>query len=83
LALFFRIKNLNGKPGFTTRLFYLSHALRLYTLPVVLANLMGEHVQDTEMMMAGSVITILPIIIVFLAMQKYYMRGIMLGSVKE
>lgn len=55
----------------------------MYTLPVVLANLMGEHVQDTEMMMAGSVITILPIIIVFLAMQKYYMRGIMLGSVKE
>jgi len=55
----------------------------MYTLPVVLANLMGEHVQDTEMMMAGSVITILPIIVVFLAMQKYYLRGIMMGSVKE
>ncbi len=55
----------------------------MYTLPVVLANLMGEHVQDTEMMMAGSVITILPIIIVFLALQKYYLHGIMLGSIKE
>lgn len=55
----------------------------MYTLPVVLANLMGEHVQDTEMMMAGSVITIMPIIVVFLAMQKYYLRGIMMGSVKE
>ena len=55
---------------------------RMYTLPVALANLMGEHVQDTEMMMAGSVITILPVLIVFLTLQKYYIRGIMLGSVK-
>ncbi|MFA4838399.1 MAG: carbohydrate ABC transporter permease [Candidatus Neomarinimicrobiota bacterium] len=55
----------------------------MYTLPVALANLMGEHVQDTEMMMAGSVITILPVLIVFLTLQKYYIRGIMLGSVKE
>ncbi len=54
----------------------------MYTLPVALANLMGEHVQDTEMMMAGSVITILPVLIVFLTLQKYYIRGIMLGSVK-
>ncbi len=54
----------------------------MYTLPVALANLMGEHAQDTELMMAGSVITILPVMIVFAAMQKYYIRGIMMGSVK-
>lgn len=54
----------------------------MYTLPVALANLMGEHVQDTELMMAGSVITILPVLIVFLVMQKYYIQGIMMGSVK-
>jgi multiple sugar transport system permease protein len=54
----------------------------MYTLPVALANLMGEHTQDTELMMAGSVITIIPVIIVFLALQKYYIKGIMLGSVK-
>ena len=29
-----------------------------YTLPVALANLLGEHVQDTELMMAGSVLTL-------------------------
>ncbi|MCC2666014.1 MAG: carbohydrate transporter rane protein 2, family [Geminicoccaceae bacterium] len=28
----------------------------MYTLPVALANLLGEHVQDTELMMAGSVL---------------------------
>lgn len=54
----------------------------MYTLPVALANLMGEHTKDPELMMAGSVLTILPVIIVFLALQKYYIKGIMMGSVK-
>lgn len=55
----------------------------MYTLPVALANLMLEHTKDPELMMSGSVITILPVIIVFLALQKYYIRGIMMGSLKE
>jgi multiple sugar transport system permease protein len=53
-----------------------------YTLPVALANLSGEHVQDTELMMAGSVVTVLPVLAVFLALQRYYIRGLMVGSVK-
>jgi len=55
----------------------------MYTLPVALANLMGEHSKDPELMMAGSVITIIPVILVFLALQKYYIKGIMMGGVKE
>ena len=54
----------------------------MYTLPVALANLMGEHTKDPELMMAGSVVTIIPVIIVFLALQRYYIKGIMMGSVK-
>ena len=53
-----------------------------YTLPVALANLSGEHVQDTELMMAGSVLTVLPVLVVFLFLQRYYIQGIMAGSVK-
>lgn len=53
-----------------------------YTLPVALANLLGEHVQDVELMMAGSVLTVLPVLVVFLFLQRYYIRGIMAGSVK-
>ena len=52
------------------------------TLPVALANLAGEHVQDTELMMAGSVVTVLPVLLVFLFLQRYYVQGIMAGSVK-
>ncbi len=54
----------------------------LYTLPVALANLLGEHVQDTELMMAGSVLTVLPVMLLFVALQKYYIAGIMLGGMK-
>lgn len=54
----------------------------MYTLPVALANLVGEHQADTELMMAGAVVTTLPVMIVFLALQKFYMEGLMAGSVK-
>ena len=54
----------------------------MYTLPVALANLMGEHAQDMELMMAGSLLTILPIMVLFLVMQKYYIEGIMIGGIK-
>ncbi len=56
---------------------------RLQTLPVALASLAREHVQDSEMMMAGSVVTILPVLVLFLALQKQYIHGLLLGSVKE
>ena len=56
---------------------------RLYTLPVALANLAGEHVQDTELMMAGAVLTVLPVTLLFVCLQRYYLAGIMAGGVKE
>ena len=54
-----------------------------YTLPVGLASLAGEHVQDTELMMAGAVVTIAPAVLLFVALQRYYLAGIMGGGVKE
>jgi multiple sugar transport system permease protein len=54
----------------------------LYTLPVALASLSREHVQDNEMMMAGSVLTIFPVLLLFLGLQRYYIQGLLMGSVK-
>ena len=54
----------------------------MYTLPVALATLARERVQDNELMMAGAVVTVLPVLFVFLALQKYYIQGIMMGSIK-
>jgi multiple sugar transport system permease protein len=53
-----------------------------YTLPVALASLSREHIQDVEMMMAGAVLTILPVLLLFLVLQRYYIQGLLLGSVK-
>ncbi len=55
----------------------------MYTLPVALANLVGEHVQDTELMMAGAVLTVLPVVVVFTALQRYYIEGILSGGIKD
>ena len=52
------------------------------TAPVALAALSREHVQDNELMMAGSVVTIVPVLLLFLVLQRYYIQGLLLGSVK-
>jgi multiple sugar transport system permease protein len=54
----------------------------LHPLPVALANLAREHVQDNELMMAGSVLTVVPVLLLFLSLQRYYLQGLLLGSVK-
>lgn len=54
-----------------------------YTLPIGLANLIGIYRQDYGMLMAGTLLSILPIVLLFLAMQREFVQGITLGSVKE
>ncbi|RYD44316.1 MAG: carbohydrate ABC transporter permease [Sphingomonadales bacterium] len=54
----------------------------LYTLPVALASMSRQHVQDNELMMAGAVVTTLPVLILFLALQRFYLTGLLTGSVK-
>jgi multiple sugar transport system permease protein len=55
---------------------------RLYTLPVALASLSREHAQDAELMMAGSVVTVLPVLILYLLLQRHYIGGVLGGGVK-
>jgi multiple sugar transport system permease protein len=52
------------------------------TAPVALAGLSREHVQDNELMMAGSVVTIIPVLLLFFVLQRHYIQGLLLGSVK-
>ena len=54
----------------------------LYTLPVALAANSRQNVQDYEIMMAGAVVTTLPVLILFLALQRYYLSELLTGSVK-
>ena len=54
----------------------------LYTLPVALAAISREHARDTELMMAGAVVTTAPVLLLFLALQRHYFSGVLAGSIK-
>lgn len=55
----------------------------MYTLPVALANLSGEYATDYGLMMAGAVIVVTPIIIVFLFAQKFVIESFATTGLKE
>ncbi len=54
----------------------------LYTLPVGMLYFDSTQGRGTELIMAATVINILPMMILFIAMQKYLVKGIQLGAVK-
>lgn len=53
-----------------------------YTLPVALAAISREHARDTELMMAGAVVTTAPVLLLFLGLQRYYFSGVLGGGIK-
>lgn len=53
-----------------------------YTLPVAVAAIAREHAADGELMMAAAVVTTLPVLLLFLMLQRHYMTGLLGGSVK-
>jgi multiple sugar transport system permease protein len=52
------------------------------TLPVGLANLQGEHFTAWNLVMAGTTISVIPIVLVYLLAQKQIVRGVVLSGVK-
>lgn len=55
---------------------------KMYTLPVAISNLTGQFSSAYGLQMAASVMATLPIIIIFLFAQKYFIRGITLSGLK-
>ena len=54
----------------------------LYTLPVGLASFSGEFQTEWEMVMTGASVATIPTILVFLLLQRYIIRGIVLAGLK-
>ena len=52
------------------------------TLQVVMGNMKGMYKNNEHVLMAGAVLTILPILAVYLATQRYVDQGISLGGLK-
>lgn len=55
---------------------------KLFTLPVGINNLSSAFSADYRLVAAGSIVSIIPIIIFFLALQKYFIQGQNDGAVK-
>jgi multiple sugar transport system permease protein len=56
---------------------------KLFTLPVGLAQLQMKNTSNVAQIMAGTVLTALPMIIVFLFMQRQFIEGMTAGALKE
>lgn len=63
--------------------FILTSRTELHTLPVSLAMLQGHQAIDWPHIMAGSAIAVVPVVIVFLLMQRHIISGITAGSIKQ
>jgi multiple sugar transport system permease protein len=60
----------------------ITHTRDMFTLPVALAQFQEMHGVQWTLMMAGSVIMIIPMLVVFIFGQRYFVEGIQLGAVK-
>jgi multiple sugar transport system permease protein len=54
----------------------------LYTLPVGLTSFAVEQAIQWEMIMTGAAIATIPTLVVFLVLQRYIVRGVMLAGLK-
>ncbi len=55
---------------------------KLYTLPVGINNLSSAFSADYRLVAAGSIVSVIPIIVFFLSLQKYFIQGQNDGAVK-
>ncbi len=79
LALFVFMNSWNDLLG---PLIYLNSE-ELWTIPMGLAMFRGMYYTIWTHLMAGSVIAVLPILVLFVILQKYYVQGIALTGLKQ
>jgi len=53
-----------------------------YTVPVGLASFSGEFTTEWNMIMTGAAVATIPTLVVFILLQKYIIRGVILSGVK-
>jgi multiple sugar transport system permease protein len=54
----------------------------LWTLPVGLAGLNDNFYKDYGLTMAGAAVAAIPMIVMFIALQRYFLKGLTVGAVK-
>ena len=54
----------------------------LQTLPIALAGLQGQYVSEWDIIMAGSVVSVLPMLALYIFAQKYVIQGVAASGIK-
>ncbi|MEA4811309.1 MAG: carbohydrate ABC transporter permease [Anaerolineaceae bacterium] len=52
------------------------------TLPVAIASFQGTHNSDWGLIFAASIMAVLPVIIIFIALQRFFVKGAASGAIK-
>lgn len=63
-------------------LLILGNGNRVQTIPLAVANFAGAYVKQWDLILTAILMAIIPIIVLFLAAQKYIVRGMLAGSIK-
>ncbi len=63
--------------------FILTQSEQIRTLPVALAVYQGHQAIDWQHLMAGSTIAVIPVIVIFIIMQRQIVSGITSGGIKQ
>ena len=58
------------------------NSTNLQTLPIALAQFSGQYFSTTNLLMAASAITIIPVLLVYVLAQKYFVQGIASSGLK-
>ncbi len=54
----------------------------MFTLPVGLQYFSGQHTSEFHLIMAGATLTVIPVLVVFIVLQKHIIKGIALTGIK-
>ena len=56
--------------------------IQAMTLPIALAGLQGQYTTEWDIIMAGSVVSILPMLALYIFAQKYVIQGVASSGIK-
>ncbi len=55
---------------------------RNFTLPIILNSLSGQFQTEFNLLMAGSLVSVLPLLIIYIFMHRYFASGMQVGGIK-
>ena len=58
------------------------HSQERFTLPIGLNQMVGLYAQEYGAMMAGTLLAVLPVVLLFFLLQKEFISGLTAGAVK-